>query len=39
MGSGLTGLAERVAAVDGNLNVASPRNGPTVVTVDLPREA
>jgi signal transduction histidine kinase len=39
MGSGLTGLAGRVAAVDGNLNVASPRNGPTVVTVDLPREA
>jgi signal transduction histidine kinase len=39
MGSGLTGLAGRVAAVDGSLNVASPRNGPTVVTVDLPREA
>ncbi|HWE54302.1 MAG TPA: sensor domain-containing protein [Acidimicrobiales bacterium] len=34
--SGLAGLADRVAAVDGSLSIASPPNGPTVVTVDLP---
>ena len=34
--SGLAGLAERVGAVDGNLSIASPSGGPTVVTVDLP---
>jgi signal transduction histidine kinase len=34
--SGLAGLADRVAAVDGNLSIASPPGGPTVVTVDLP---
>jgi signal transduction histidine kinase len=34
--SGLAGLAERVQAVDGHLDVASPPGGPTVVTVDLP---
>ncbi|WP_317181217.1 sensor histidine kinase, partial [Intrasporangium sp.] len=35
-GSGLAGLAERVAAVDGHLDVRSPVGGPTVVTVVLP---
>ncbi|HUR74924.1 MAG TPA: sensor domain-containing protein [Sporichthya sp.] len=35
-GSGLTGLAERVAAVDGRLDVVSPAGGPTVVSVTLP---
>ncbi|MFJ2024536.1 sensor histidine kinase [Streptomyces sp. NPDC087897] len=35
-GTGLTGLAERLAAVDGTLHVSSPRGGPTVVTADLP---
>jgi signal transduction histidine kinase len=34
--SGLAGLADRVAAVDGHLSIASPPGGPTVVTVDLP---
>jgi len=34
--SGLTGLTERVHAVDGRLNLVSPPGGPTVVTVDLP---
>lgn len=34
--SGLAGLAERVRTVDGNLSIASPAGGPTVVTVDLP---
>lgn len=34
--SGLAGLADRVAAVDGQLSLASPPGGPTVVTVDLP---
>jgi signal transduction histidine kinase len=35
-GTGLAGLAERVAAVDGRLDVVSPAGGPTVVTVTLP---
>lgn len=34
--SGLAGLADRVAAVDGYFSVASPVGGPTVVTVDIP---
>jgi signal transduction histidine kinase len=33
---GLSGLAERIRAVDGRLDVTSPRGGPTVVTIDLP---
>ncbi len=37
--SGLAGLADRVGAVDGNLSIASPAGGPTVVTVDLPARA
>jgi signal transduction histidine kinase len=37
--SGLSGLAERVQAVDGRLDVTSPSGGPTVVTVDLPLHA
>jgi signal transduction histidine kinase len=35
-GTGLPGLAERVHAVDGRLDVDSPSGGPTVVTVELP---
>ncbi len=35
-GSGLTGLTERLAAVDGVLRVDSPPGGPTTVTADLP---
>jgi signal transduction histidine kinase len=35
-GSGLTGLADRIRAVDGRLDVSSPRGGPTTVVVDLP---
>jgi signal transduction histidine kinase len=38
-GTGLTGLAERVRAVDGRLDVVSPPGGPTVVTVELPLQA
>ena len=37
--SGLTGLTDRVHAVDGRLDIASPPRGPTVVTVDLPLHA
>jgi signal transduction histidine kinase len=37
--SGLSGLTERVHAVDGRLYLASPPGGPTVVTVDLPLAA
>jgi signal transduction histidine kinase len=35
-GSGLRGLADRVAAVDGRLTVTSPEGGPTVVRAELP---
>ncbi|MFD8704783.1 sensor histidine kinase [Kitasatospora sp. NPDC059648] len=35
-GTGLTGLADRLAAVDGVLRVESPSGGPTVVTAELP---
>jgi signal transduction histidine kinase len=35
-GGGLTGLARRVAAVDGALRVASPPGGPTTITAELP---
>ncbi|MFJ8478095.1 sensor histidine kinase [Kitasatospora sp. NPDC094011] len=35
-GTGLAGLAERLAAVDGVLRVDSPPGGPTVVTAELP---
>ncbi|WP_212735125.1 sensor histidine kinase [Herbidospora galbida] len=35
-GSGLRGLAARVGAVDGAIDVRSPAGGPTVITVALP---
>jgi signal transduction histidine kinase len=35
-GTGLIGLRQRVAAVDGTLHVSSPRGGPTVISVTLP---
>jgi len=38
-GSGLSGLAQRVAVVDGSLAIASPAGGPTRVTVELPLRA
>ena len=38
-GTGLAGLAERVAAVDGRLLIDSPAGGPTLVTVELPCES
>ncbi|MDY0812159.1 sensor histidine kinase [Kitasatospora purpeofusca] len=34
-GSGLSGLAGRVAAVDGRLRVTSPAGGPTLIEVDV----
>jgi signal transduction histidine kinase len=37
-GSGLRGLAQRAAAVDGTLTVHSPPGGPTTITVELPCE-
>jgi signal transduction histidine kinase len=36
---GLRGLAERVRAVDGRIEVSSPQGGPTTVTVELPSRA
>ncbi len=38
-GTGLTGLVERVATVDGSLDVDSPPGGPTTVTIELPLRA
>jgi signal transduction histidine kinase len=35
-GTGLAGLAKRIASVDGTLSVNSPVGGPTVITVELP---
>ncbi len=35
-GSGLTGLAHRVASVDGTLDVNSPAGGPTVLRAEMP---
>jgi signal transduction histidine kinase len=35
-GTGLRGLADRVAAVDGRLTVTSPSGGPTVIRAELP---
>ena len=36
MGSGLTGLRQRVEAVDGSLTITSPPGGPTVVRAEIP---
>jgi signal transduction histidine kinase len=38
-GSGLRGLAQRAAAVDGTLDIDSPQGGPTVITAELPCES
>jgi signal transduction histidine kinase len=38
-GSGLRGLADRLAAIDGTLTVASPPGGGTLVRAELPLEA
>ncbi|PPK71264.1 histidine kinase [Actinokineospora auranticolor] len=35
-GGGLTGLADRVAVVDGRLALSSPPGGPTVLRVEMP---
>jgi len=35
-GSGLTGLADRVAVMDGRMLLSSPPGGPTIVRVELP---
>lgn len=38
-GSGLAGIGDRAAAVDGRIEIDSPAGGPTVITVDLPMSA
>jgi signal transduction histidine kinase len=38
-GTGLRGLAQRAAAVDGTLTIDSPPGGPTVIAVELPCES
>ncbi|MBF8185626.1 sensor histidine kinase [Nonomuraea sp. K274] len=35
-GTGLTGLADRLAVVDGRLSLSSPAGGPTLVRVEVP---
>ncbi|MGV9313402.1 sensor histidine kinase [Streptomyces sp. NPDC003691] len=37
-GTGLTGLADRVAVLDGTLSVSSPPGGPTLLRVEIPCE-
>jgi signal transduction histidine kinase len=36
LGSGLLGLADRLAALDGQLRIQSPPDGGTLVTADIP---
>jgi PAS domain S-box-containing protein len=36
VGSGLSGLADRVAALEGSLDVSSPRGGGTRITAEIP---
>jgi signal transduction histidine kinase len=38
-GTGLRGLAQRAASVDGTLTIDSPLGGPTVITAELPCES
>jgi signal transduction histidine kinase len=38
-GTGLRGLGQRAAAVDGTLTIDSPPGGPTVITAELPCES
>jgi signal transduction histidine kinase len=38
VGTGLRGLAQRAAAVDGSVTIGSPPGGPTTVRVDIPCE-
>jgi signal transduction histidine kinase len=35
-GSGLSGLTDRVATVDGTLDIVSPDGGPTTMTIEIP---
>ncbi|MGI5417284.1 sensor histidine kinase [Actinomadura luteofluorescens] len=35
-GTGLAGMVDRLAAVDGTLSLASPPGGPTVLTMEIP---
>jgi signal transduction histidine kinase len=35
-GTGLRGLMQRAASVDGTLTIDSPPGGPTVITAELP---
>jgi signal transduction histidine kinase len=37
-GTGLRGLADRVAAIDGAVHLSSPAGGPTVLTIHLPMQ-
>ncbi|MFI2350247.1 sensor histidine kinase [Streptomyces sp. NPDC019443] len=37
-GSGLVGLADRIAVLDGTLTITSPPGGPTVLRVEIPCE-
>ncbi|WP_435969905.1 sensor domain-containing protein [Streptomyces sp. Qhu_M48] len=35
-GTGLTGLADRIAVLDGRLTIMSPKGGPTLLRVEIP---
>ncbi|GAA0963313.1 sensor histidine kinase [Virgisporangium aurantiacum] len=36
LGTGLRGLGDRVAVMDGTLEISSPKGGPTMIRIDLP---
>jgi signal transduction histidine kinase len=36
LGTGLRGLADRVAVLDGTLELSSPKGGPTMIRIDVP---
>jgi signal transduction histidine kinase len=38
-GTGLRGVARRLAALDGTVRVSSPAGGPTLVTLEVPCES
>ena len=38
-GTGLRGVARRLAALDGSVRVSSPAGGPTLVTLEVPCES
>ena len=38
-GTGMLGVMRRLAAFDGTMTVSSPKGGPTLVTLEVPRDS